>query len=132
MTHRDDPVAHIRTEFGFDVLQVAAGRYAPEGYRSFIGFQASKDVLERAFRDTYGIEMKDVFGNLTLALSSYRHTVSAIIPAMTRVAWSPKKDQLQKGFRHHPQKVSVQSLPLELRKGVGEPNTASPALAPGC
>ncbi len=96
VTYWDNPVAHIRTEFGFDVLQVASGRYAPEGYKSFIGFQVSRDQLERAFRDTYGIEMKDVFGNVTLALGSYRHTVSAIIPGMTRVAWSLKKDQLQK------------------------------------
>ena len=96
VTYWDNPVAHIRTEFGFDVLQVATGRYAPDQYRSFIGFQVSRDLLERAFRDTYGIEMKDVFGNVTLALGSYRHTVGAVIPGMTRVAWSLKKDQLQK------------------------------------
>ena len=96
MTYWDNPVAHIRTEFGFDVLQVASGRYAPDRYRSFIGFQVSRDVLERAFLDTYGIEMKDVFGSVTLALGSYRHTVSSIIPGMTRVAWSLKKDQLKK------------------------------------
>ena len=75
MTYWDNPVAHIRTEFGFDVLQVASGRYAPDRYRNFIGFQVSRDVLERAFRDTYGIEMKDVFGNVTLALGSYRWAV---------------------------------------------------------
>jgi len=96
VTYWDNPVAHIRTEFGFDVLQIALGRYAPDGYRKFIGFQVSRDVLERAFRSTYGIEMKDVFGNVTLALGSYRYTVSSIIPGMTRVAWSLKKDQLQK------------------------------------
>ena len=50
------------------MLQVAQGRYAPDRYRTFIGFQVSKPVLERAFLDTYGIEMKDVFGNLDLAL----------------------------------------------------------------
>src|SRR5579872_2609130 len=92
----DNPVAHIRTEFGFDVLQVASGRYAPDRYRSFIGFQVSREALERAFQETYGIEMKDVFGNLTLALGSYRHAVGSIIPGMTRVAWSLKKDQIQK------------------------------------
>jgi hypothetical protein len=96
VTYWDNPAAHIRTEFGFDVLQVASGRYAPDGYRRFIGFQVSRELLERAFQDTYGIEMKDVFGNLSLALGSYRHTVSAIVPGMTRVAWSLKKDQLQK------------------------------------
>ncbi len=92
----DNPVAHIRTEFGFDVLQVASGRYAPDRYRNFIGFQVSRALLERAFQDTYGIEMKDVFGNLTLALGTYRRTVGSIIPGMTRVAWNLKKDELQK------------------------------------
>ena len=38
VTYWENPVAHVRTEFGFDVLQVAAGRYAPDSYRSFIGF----------------------------------------------------------------------------------------------
>src|SRR5579864_7906997 len=92
----DNPVAHIRTEFGFDVLQVASGRYAPDRYRDFIGFQVSRALLERTFQETYGIEMKDVFGNLTLALGSYRHTVGSIIPGMTRVAWKLKKDQIRK------------------------------------
>src|SRR5260370_29965984 len=92
----DDPLAHIRTEFGFDVLQVAQGRYAPDRYRAFIGFQVSKPVLERAFRDTYGLEMKDVFGNLDLALGSFRYSVGSIIPGMTRVAWQLKKDQVTK------------------------------------
>src|SRR6266436_7852895 len=29
-TYEDDPTAHLRTEFGFDVLQVAKERYAPD------------------------------------------------------------------------------------------------------
>jgi len=96
VTYWDNPVAHIRTEFGFDVLQVASGRYAPDDYRSFIGFQVSRDVLDRAFRDTYGIGMNDVFGSLTLALGTYRYGVRSIVPGMTRVAWSLKKEQLRK------------------------------------
>ncbi len=96
VTYWDNPVAHIRTEFGFDVLQVASGRYAPDGYHSFIGFQVSRDLLERAFQDTYGIEMKDIFGNVTIALGSYRYAIRSIIPGMTRVAWSLKQDQLRK------------------------------------
>lgn len=96
VTYWDDPAAHVRTEFGFDVIQVASGRYAPDKYRSFIGFQVSRDLLERAFRDTYGVEMKDVFGSVTLALGTYRYGIRSIVPGMTRVAWSLKKDQLQK------------------------------------
>jgi len=92
VTYWDSPLSHLRTEFGFDVLQVAQGRYAPDRYRAFIGFQVSKPVLERAFQDTYGLELESVFGNLDLALGSYRYSVSSIIPGMTRVAWQLKKD----------------------------------------
>ena len=96
MTYWDDPRSHLRTEFGFDVLQVAQGRYAPESYHGFIGFQVSKPVLERAFLDTYGVELKDIFGNLDLALGTFRYSVGSIIPGMTRVAWQLKKDQVVK------------------------------------
>jgi len=96
VTYWDDPLSHLRTEFGFDVLQVAQGRYAPERYHAFIGFQVSKPLLERAFQDTYGVELKDVFGNLDLALGSFRYSVGSIIPGMTRVAWQLKRDQVTK------------------------------------
>jgi hypothetical protein len=96
VTYWDNPLAHVRTEFGFDVLQVAQGRYAPDRYRAFIGFQVAKPVLERAFLDTYGVELKDVFENLDLALGSFRFSVGSIIPGMTRVAWQLKKDQVVK------------------------------------
>jgi hypothetical protein len=95
VTYWDNPAAHIRTEYSFDVIQVATGRYAPDGYRDFIGFEVSREVLERAFLDTYDLEMKDVFGSLTLALGSYRWAVSSIVPTMTRVAWSLKQNQLK-------------------------------------
>jgi len=38
VTYEEDPLAHIKTEFGFDVLEVAQGRYAPDSYHDFIGF----------------------------------------------------------------------------------------------
>jgi hypothetical protein len=96
VTYEDDPVAHIRVEFGFDVVQVAHGSYAPQAYHDFIGFQVAKPVLERAFRDTYSLEMKDVFGSLDLALNTYRHAVGTIIPEMTKIAWNMNKDELVK------------------------------------
>jgi hypothetical protein len=52
----------------------------------------AKPVLERAFHDTYGMELKDIFTNLDLALGSYRYSVSTIIPGMTRVAWQLRKE----------------------------------------
>ena len=95
-TYEDDPVAHIRTEFGFDVVQVARGKYVSEDYHDFIGFEVSKPLLERAFRATYGIEIKSLFKSLDLALGSYRRSVSTIIPEMTKVAWLNKQDDIQK------------------------------------
>lgn len=94
VTYEDNPVAHIKVEFGFDVLQVARGDYAPQSYHDFVGFDVSKPLLERAFHDTYGLDLSDVFGDLDLALGTYRRTVSRIIPEMTRVAWRLEKDKL--------------------------------------
>ena len=59
ITYVEDPTAHLKTEFGFDVVQVARGRYASQAYHDFIGFEVSKPVLQRAFKRTYGIELKE-------------------------------------------------------------------------
>jgi hypothetical protein len=91
-----DNKAHIRTEFGFDVLQVAKGRYAPENYHNFIGFEVSTSLLERAFYDTYGLKLTDVMPNEQLAIGTYRRSVSGIIPEMTKVAILVKGDELKR------------------------------------
>jgi hypothetical protein len=91
VTYGEDPKAHIRTEFGFDVVEVAKHRYPTGAYHDFIGFKVAKPVLERAFRETYGIELKDVFGDLDLTIGSFRRSVSKIIPEMTRVALLSKR-----------------------------------------
>jgi hypothetical protein len=96
VTYVESPSSHIRTEFGFDVLQVARGNYAPDAYHDFIGFKVEKEVLKRAFAKTYGLELKDVFVSLDLAIGTYRKTVSGLIPEMTKVAWELKKDEIQK------------------------------------
>lgn len=96
VTYEDNPVAHMKVEFGFDVLQVASGHYAPDNYHDFIGFEVSKRLLESAFQNTYGLELKSVFFSLDLALGSYRRTVSKVLPEATKVAWELKKDEIIK------------------------------------
>ncbi len=96
VTYADKPSAHMQVEFGFDVLQVARGNYAPQAYHDFIGFEVARPLLERAFRQTYSLELTDVFHDLDLALSTYRHTVSSIIPTATQAAWRLKRDDLLK------------------------------------
>lgn len=96
VTYADDALSHVKTELAFDVLQVAQGHYAPNSYHAFIGFQVARPVLERAFQDTYGMKMADLFTSVSLAIGSYRHSVSSTIPAMTRVAWQMKKSEIIK------------------------------------
>jgi hypothetical protein len=88
VTYDENPLAHLKTEFGFDVLQVAKGRYASDAYRDRIGFQVSNELLARAFQETYSLE---------LAIGSYRRGVSQVIPEATKIAWQTKKDEIQRG-----------------------------------
>jgi hypothetical protein len=114
VTYGDDPKSHLKTEFGFDVLQVAKGHYAPQAYHDFIGFNVSKDLMDRAFQETYGLKLKDVFGALDLSLGTYRFSVSTLIPEVTRAAWTLKKAEIvkeqptvsQKQFIYNMNKVS--------------------------
>ena len=96
VTYEQDKLAHVKTEFGFDVLEVAKGRYAPQSYHDFIGFAVSKDLLERAFQETYGLDLSKVLLDEDKALNSYRHDVSDLIPKATRIAWSLKEDDIKK------------------------------------
>ena len=95
ITYEEKPSAHSQVEFAFDVDQVAEGNYAPKAYHDFIGFEVSKPLLERAFAKIYSIEMSSVFGSVDLAIGSYRHAVSTVIPRTTKVAWHLKKRQIQ-------------------------------------
>jgi len=96
VTYEEDPLAHIKTEFGFDVLEVARQRYAPDSYRDFIGFRVDLLLLEKAFRETYGLELNSVLSDEDKVIGSYRHDVSQLIPKATRIAWTLKKDEMQR------------------------------------
>jgi len=94
--YAQDHTAHLKTEFGFDMVQVAKNRYASRQYHDFIGFQVSKPLLERTFPIVYGVELKDVLTHEELAVGSYRFAVSRMIPEMTKVALrTHKKDMMR-------------------------------------
>jgi hypothetical protein len=95
ITYADDPFSHTKTEFGFDVFQAAKGRYASAAYKNFIGFQVAKPLLQRAFEDTYGIRIEQVFFSLDMAIGSYRRAVGTFLPALTKVAWQIKSREIQ-------------------------------------
>jgi len=96
VTYAQDKTAHLKTEFGFDMIQVAKNRYASQQYHDFIGFQVSKPLLERAFPVVYGLQLKEVLTHEDLAIGSYRFAVSRMIPEMTQVALKThKKDMMR-------------------------------------
>ena len=91
----DSPIRHVMVEFAFDVLQVARGGYVAQAYRDRIGFEVSKPLLERAVRETYGLELGDLLFNVDLAIGTYRRAVSKTIPELTRIAWREKRKEIE-------------------------------------
>src|SRR5215468_10799830 len=96
VTYEQDKLAHVKTEFGFDVLEVAKERYAPDSYHDFIGFEIAPRVLEQAFEETYGLDLRKLLVKEDRALNSYRHAVSDLLPRATRIAWHLKQDEIEK------------------------------------
>jgi hypothetical protein len=134
VTYAENPKAHIRTEFGFDVTQVAKNRYTSDRYHDFIGFEVSKPVLERAFQDTYGIPLSDVISNEDLAIRTFRRAISHILPEMTRVALLARKKELvaetpnfnARKFRYYLSRANYQR---EWGKGYRRPGFGTRVLA---
>ncbi len=95
VTYEDDPVAHTKTEFGFDVVEVAKRRFAPQSYRDFIGFSIARDLLERAFEETYSIPLASKFPNIDRTIGSFRYSTRSLIPRAVKVAWALKKKEIR-------------------------------------
>jgi hypothetical protein len=134
VTYADNPKAHIRTEFGFDVTQVAKNRYTSDRYHDFIGFEISKPVLERAFQDTYGIPLSEVLTKEDLAIGTFRRAISNVIPEMTRVALVARKKEIvsetpnfdSRKFRYNLSRANYQK---EWGKGYRRPGFGTRVLA---
>jgi len=94
--YAQDKTAHLKTEFGFDTVQVAKNRYSSQQYHDFIGFKVSTSLLERVFPVVYGVEVKDVLTHEDLAVGSYRFAISRLIPQMTQVALQTHKKDLMR------------------------------------
>jgi len=134
VTYAESKKAHIQTEFGFDVVQVAKHRYTSDSYHDFIGFQVPKKVLERAFLKTYGIELKDIFSSVDFSIGTFRRSISGVIPEMTRVALLVKKDEMVKEDPNFTQKKFLYNMKRtdyerEWGKGYQKPGVGARILA---
>src|ERR1700739_4378952 len=120
VTYEEKPSAHMKVEYGFDVDQVAEGNYAPKAYHDFVGFEVSTPALERAFARTYSLDMSSILFHVDLAIGSYRHAVSTVIPRMTKVAWHLKRDEIQNSHPNETKKNFIYNIsPSGYRKEWG-------------
>ena len=134
VTYVDDPKAHIRTEFGFDMVQVAKNRYTSDNFHDFIGFNVSKPLLERAFAETYGLQLQDVIHNEDLAIGTFRRAISRVVPEMTRVALLSRRKEMvrdtpnfnEKEFLYHLSRAKYQK---EWGNGYRKPGVGTRVLA---
>jgi hypothetical protein len=87
VTYAEDPSAHLQTEFRFDILQVAHRHEVPDLFEHSIEFKVPKDFLNRVFKETYGLELSDLFTNFDVALTTYRWGFRTLIDEATGIAW---------------------------------------------
>ena len=80
VTYDQNPHAHIRTEFAFDIDQLSKHRLAPGAYLRFIGFQVPYHLLAQSFAETYSFPLHDVLGPGRQAIRSYRGSVRSVLP----------------------------------------------------
>jgi Zinc dependent phospholipase C len=110
VTYEQNPNAHKRAEFAFDVLQVSRGKYKTIAYHDFIGFQIAEDQLKRAFRRTYGLEIDDLFPNFRISVNTFRWTVMTVFPMITKDAWKFQSRKMKKAEKKAEKKRIVYNV----------------------
>jgi hypothetical protein len=86
VTYDENPHAHVRTEFAFDINEISKHRFAPSAYLRHVGLKVSRDLLSRAFFETYGIQVTELLGGRRRpTLRGYRYAVRSFLP---RIAYA--------------------------------------------
>ncbi|SNS82605.1 Zinc dependent phospholipase C [Granulicella rosea] len=85
VNYEQNPHAHVRTEFGFDINEIAKHRFAPLKYLDHVGLKVSTDLLGRAFYETYGLELKKVLKVQRRTVAGYTFGVRRFLP---RIAYA--------------------------------------------
>jgi hypothetical protein len=135
ITYAEDRIAHMRMEFGFDVLEVAKGNYASQAYHNFIGFKVDTAVLSQAFFETYGIRIKNVFKNhFDLGIETFRWIVANIFPTLTKAAWSAKKKTIKAknngvASKHFQYRMRQKQYNKQFGKGYQRPGVSAKILS---
>jgi hypothetical protein len=108
VTYASNTRAHMAVEFGFDVVEAA--RLVRHDYHDSIGFKVSKPLLDRVFKETYGLDIRDALFNEDLAVATYRYAAGKTIPRVTKVAWQVKQTEIERGTPGITQEAFVYKL----------------------
>jgi Zinc dependent phospholipase C len=80
IAYDQNPHAHIRTEFAFDIDQLSKHRLAPGAYLRAVGLRVPNRLLAQAFEETYSLPLRDVVGPGRPSIRSYRAAVRSFLP----------------------------------------------------
>jgi hypothetical protein len=83
VTYEEGPHQHVRTEWAFDIDQLSHARFAPAVYLRNVGFRVPRQLLERAFYATYGLQLPSIIGNERHAVASYTWAVRQFLPRVS-------------------------------------------------
>lgn len=134
VTYDQSPHGHIRTEFAFDIEEIAGNEFAPAEYLRFIGLDAPRDFLDRVFLETYGFEIREVLGRAHPALRSYKRAVRSFVPAFAEAevvlhgGQFPKPDN-DAGYRTFAERVSKTNYERRWRRAFRGPSFRAHLLA---
>ena len=84
INYAENPHAHVQTEFAFDINQLSKGRFAPSEYTKFVGLEVPRDLLRKAFFETYGLNLPDIIGTKETSIRVYRYAVRRFLPNIAR------------------------------------------------
>jgi hypothetical protein len=84
VNYAQDPHAHVQTEFAFDINQLSKKRFAPTQYVKFVGLEVPRDLLRKAFFETYGLNLPDIIGTKETSIRVYRYAVRRFLPNIAR------------------------------------------------
>ena len=123
---KQDKLAHVKTEFGFDVLEVARGRYAPDSYHDFIGFGVSSSATGTSLPGNIrlGSEKRSLERR-----EGHRFVPSRCQPASSQsdahCLESEERRNHEGSARHDEKEVSLQSFSRQLPEELGKAISAA-------
>jgi hypothetical protein len=84
INYAEAPHPHVQTEFAFDINQLSKRRFAPSEYMKFVGLEVPRDLLRKAFFETYGLNLPDIIGTKETSIRVYRYAVRRFLPNIAR------------------------------------------------